>query len=102
MWIWIVIAAIVVVTGAVLALLLRRRQTSTFADADTYRKLMGVQVATPANTDAGALRQNLRVKYLYQEDKIDAAIAYERERNPSATEEQLMQAAIARWERDNN
>ena len=54
--------------------------------------------ATPA---VEALRQNLRIKYLYQEDKIDAAIAYERERSPTASDEQLLQNAIARWERDN-
>ena len=66
--------------------------------------LMGVDGGAAAGTrspTAEALRQNLRVKLLHQEDKIDAAIAFERERNPAGSEEQLMKSAIERWERDN-
>jgi hypothetical protein len=47
------------------------------------------------------LRQNLRVKFLYDEKKVDHAIDYERERSPQASEEELMRAAIERWEREN-
>jgi hypothetical protein len=50
---------------------------------------------------ADSLRQNLRVKFLYNERKIDDAIAFERERAPQASEEELMRAAIERWERYN-
>jgi hypothetical protein len=51
---------------------------------------------------ANELRQNLRLKFLYDEAKIDRAIAVERERNPQASEVELMQAAIHGWERDNH
>jgi hypothetical protein len=55
------------------------------------------------NADAARdLRQDLRLKFGYDEVKIDRAIAYERERQPNASDEELMQAAIARWERDNH
>ena len=50
---------------------------------------------------AGELRQNLRLKFLYDEAKIDQAIEYERQRQPQASPEELMRAAIARWEREN-
>src|SRR5438128_4703097 len=43
------------------------------------------------------LRQDLRLKYMYDEDKIDSAIQFERERNPQANDIELMRAAIYRW-----
>lgn len=48
-----------------------------------------------------ALRQNLRLKVGYDLGKIDQLIAMERERTPNSTEEELLAAAIERWERDN-
>src|SRR5262249_60913073 len=48
-----------------------------------------------------SLRQNLRLKFMYDEGRIDQAIAVERERNPKAGDIELMQAAIYRWEREN-
>lgn len=47
------------------------------------------------------LRQDLRVKCLFDESKVSTAIEFERERNPTADEEELIKAAIYRWERDN-
>lgn len=47
------------------------------------------------------LRQNLRLKYMYDEEKMERAIAFERERQPQAPPEEHLQAAIERWERDN-
>src|SRR5262249_44116870 len=47
------------------------------------------------------LRQNLRVKFMHDEEKINRAIEAERERAPNASEVELLQAAIYRWERDN-
>lgn len=47
------------------------------------------------------LRQNLRLKFMYDEAKIDRAIDLERKRIPNVPLEELMQAAIERWERDN-
>jgi hypothetical protein len=56
--------------------------------------------AQPVKVDA-SLRQNLRLKYLYDEAKIDQAIASEREGNPDGNLNDLMKSAIERWERDN-
>jgi hypothetical protein len=47
------------------------------------------------------LRQNLRLKVLYDEAKIDRLIDYERKYSPNGSEAELMQAAIDRWEHDN-
>jgi hypothetical protein len=57
--------------------------------------------APAAAVDADALRQNLRLKCMYDEAKIDRLIQAERERTPGAGVEELMRAAVARWERDN-
>jgi hypothetical protein len=48
-----------------------------------------------------ALRQNLLVKYFYDEEKVEQAIAGEKERDPQASEQEWLRAAIIRWERDN-
>lgn len=53
-------------------------------------------------TAADDLRQNLRLKFMYDEEKVDRAIALERERDPQGSDEELMRAAIQRWERDNS
>jgi hypothetical protein len=47
------------------------------------------------------LRQNLRLKMMYDEGKIDRAIDLERDRLPNGNLLQWMEAAIQRWERDN-
>ncbi len=99
---WIV-AGIVLTAVALLAAVIMAKRKKRAAGADTYRKLMGGN-ASPATQDTpeeAQLRQNLRVKLLHQEDKIDAAIAFERERNLGASQAELMRSAIARWERDN-
>lgn len=54
-----------------------------------------------SSAEIEALRQNLRLKVLYDETKIDHLIAMERERLPKGSLAELMQAAIERWERDN-
>lgn len=48
------------------------------------------------------LRQNLRVKLLHDEAKVQQAIDAERNRDPGASEVELIRAAIQRWERDNH
>ena len=101
---WIVGAMAVLAVGVVVVLVWQRRKPKNYAGADVYRSLMGGAVGqtnTSGDPKLEGLRQNLRVKLLYQEDKVDAAIAFERERNPTATMEESMKAAIARWERDN-
>jgi|GEM_PF-6796262 len=50
---------------------------------------------------AADLRQNLRVKMLYDEEALNRAISLERERSPQSSEEDLIQTAIERWERQN-
>jgi hypothetical protein len=88
----------------VVVLLIARGKRKPVAGAAVYRELMGAGTGSSASAESPRLqelRQNLRVKLLYQEDKVDAAIQFERERNPSASLEQLMVAAIERWERDN-
>jgi hypothetical protein len=52
-------------------------------------------------TVLAALRQNLRVKVLYNEAIIDRLIELERQRMPNAPLQSLMEAAIERWEREN-
>jgi hypothetical protein len=52
------------------------------------------------------LRQNLRIKVMYDEAKIDRLIEFERSElkrmgESDTTLEDLMERAIARWERDN-
>ncbi len=47
------------------------------------------------------LRQNLRLKVMNDDAKIDRLIDYERKYNPSGSEAELLQAAINRWEHDN-
>ena len=105
MWVWLVVAVIVVAALVAVFALRSKRHPKYLAGADVYRSLLGVSAPTtsapPNDPNLEALRQNLRLKLLYQEDKIDAAIEYERQRNPSATLEDRMKAAIARWERDN-
>jgi hypothetical protein len=47
------------------------------------------------------LRQNLRVKFLHDETKVNDAIEFERSREPAAGEEEWLRAANERWEREN-
>ncbi len=48
-----------------------------------------------------SLRQNLRLKVMHDEDKVERLIDMERERAPNASHRELLEAAIERWERDN-
>jgi hypothetical protein len=48
-----------------------------------------------------ALRQNLRLKVGYDEEKIDRLIGSERVKMPNASTQALMESAIEHWERDN-
>ena len=84
------------------ALVLLARRRRTVAGADVYRSLLNpTQNATAGDPALEPLRQNLRLKFLHDEAKVDDAIAFERERDPSGNLEKWMRAAIARWERDN-
>jgi hypothetical protein len=48
-----------------------------------------------------SLRQNLRVKLLHDEEKIERLIELEKKSNPSSSEIELYRAAIINWERFN-
>ena len=66
------------------------------------RPVATLSTASPENAEAiNALRQNLRVKVLYNEAVIDRLVDSERARNPNAGESLWLRAAIERWERDN-
>lgn len=47
------------------------------------------------------LRQNLRVKCLYDDAAVDRLIAHEREQDPGGDEIGWMRAAVRRWENNN-
>jgi hypothetical protein len=47
------------------------------------------------------LRQQLRVKVMYDEAKVERLIEHEREREPGAGPAAWLRAALERWERDN-
>lgn len=53
------------------------------------------------NESARALRRNLLLKALGNESVVDRLIAFERRRNPFASQVECIQAAITRWENDN-
>jgi hypothetical protein len=54
-----------------------------------------------ADVEVATLRQNLRLKVMYDEAKIDRLIEFERGQAPFAGLGELMRKAIQRWERDN-
>ena len=61
-------------------------------------KAPSVQINT---AKIAALRQNLRLKVLYDETKIDNLIAFEKQKQPQGTLQDWMESAIEQWERDN-
>jgi len=48
------------------------------------------------------LRQELGSRFFHDQAKVQSAVDYERERNPSGAEEELLRAAIYRWDRLSN
>lgn len=48
------------------------------------------------------LKQDLRLKFLHDEQRMKDAVELERQRNPHGSEVELYKAAIYRWERDNS
>jgi hypothetical protein len=53
------------------------------------------------SAECEAIRQRLRLPLMYDEEKIDRLVAFERQRLSGATEEQLHLAAYERWVQDN-
>src|SRR5262249_27563599 len=56
---------------------------------------------SPQTDDLAELRNNLRLKVMGDEARIDALIECERLTNPHASLAELMRGAIRQWERDN-
>jgi hypothetical protein len=114
----IIISAVILVVAAVAVtlLVLKKKKSKSPPVTDTvniYRSILGNPAGASASPAAPSpptddpdlvarLRQDLRLKFLYQEDKVDIAIQNERDRNPTASLTDLMQAAIKRYERENH
>ena len=102
----IVIIGVLIVAAALLVIMSRKRKAKKIPAVATVEsisidELLGSSEPASARPDTEALRQNLRVKMLHDEAKVDGAIERERKRLPNATLAECMQAAIERWERDN-
>ncbi len=52
--------------------------------------------------EVARLSQELSSRFFHDKEKVQGAVAYERERNPSGSEEELLRAAIYRWDRLSN
>lgn len=83
-----------IVAGVVLCLiLLNLRRSRTSVSERPPNRAPDPEIET--------LRQNLRLKVMYDEGKIDRLIEAEKQRTPSASEVDWYRNAIERWERDN-
>jgi hypothetical protein len=94
---WMAVGGMVIAFLGAIAWRLRRRVNPNSLEA------LGL-LPRPDKVDPGEvarLRQNLRLKVLYDEAKIDRLVAAERERLPAASEVEWYRAAVERWERDN-
>jgi hypothetical protein len=95
--------AIGIVAGVLATLLILRARRPTPANRVPLTAAM-TRSSTPVSSEeseVGDMRQNLRLKVMYDEEKIDRLIEAERRRTPDASLAQLMRGAIERWERDN-
>ena len=52
--------------------------------------------------EVARLRQELSGRFFHDQSKVQSAVDYERERNASGSEEELLRAAIYRWDRLSN
>lgn len=52
--------------------------------------------------EVARLTQELSSRFFHDKEKVQGAVAYERERNSSGLEEDLLRAAIYRWDRLSN
>ena len=52
--------------------------------------------------EVARLTQELSSRFFHDKEKVKSAVAYERERNPSGSEQELLRAAIYRWDRLSN
>ena len=52
--------------------------------------------------EVARLRQELGSRFFHDQTKVQNSVDYERERNPSGSEEEHLRAAIYRWDRLSN
>jgi hypothetical protein len=71
------------------------------ASVDLLDEVMTESRIASKDAEARRLRQDLRARMLHDEEKVERALAAERERAPQASEIELLRAALYRWERDN-
>jgi len=79
----------------------RSGPTLTHRSADSGKAMGSGAAQRDRSAKCEALRQRLRPPLNYDEDKIDRLVEMERDRTPSASEEQLLSAAYERWVQDN-
>jgi gas vesicle protein len=79
----------------------RSRKVVTRPLADTPKVSLNDIIGSEPQDTVAELRQSLLLKFMFDEEKIERAIAFERERQPQASAEEHLKAAIERWERDN-
>ena len=113
---YLVILGAAVLVGLFLALAFKQRGTRV--KARPVRNLSGPAtspafhevhkteiVATSIESEDGlalALRQSLLLKALGNTSVVERLVAFERSKNPTGNHVQWLDAAIRRWERDNN
>jgi hypothetical protein len=99
---WVIGGVVVIIIVAVVFIAKGKAKRSDNPDVlELFPALRGAGGQPISPKDEATLRQNLMVKLQHQEDKVNAAIEFERHRDPAASTGQLMQAAIERWEREN-
>jgi hypothetical protein len=102
----ILILSSIVVAVCVIATMVLGKRRKRVASMDMGASLSRQSKRPERSGQGEALRQNLRLKVTYDEAKVDRLIEFERtelRRKGLADEgvENLMQRAIARWEREN-
>jgi hypothetical protein len=112
---YLVILGTAVLVGLFLALAFRRRTrvevrpvrnlsapaTSRAFHEAHKTEILGTSVESEDGLALG-LRQNLLLKALGNTSVVERLVAFERSKNPTGKDVQWLDAAIRRWERDNN
>lgn len=99
----VILGLVVAIAGVLLMKKTARRlgQTRTAYAVTTTEGCLGEMVPVANSSQIARLRQDLRVKVLYDEAIIDRLVEFERQRMGGVSEIRAYQAAIERWERDN-
>ena len=102
----VLIGLVAAVAAGCLYYLLKVRPLRGLSDFD---RLLGRTKSSKPNRpkssnpqEVARLSQELSSRFFHDKEKVQGAVACERERNPSGTEEELLRAAIYRWDRLSN